>query len=94
MQIKDLRLWNVESEIKEIQKVAKETYSALELSGYARIDFRYTEDKKLYVLEANPNPGIAKDEEFSRAAKKNGLEYAEVISKILSLGVSWYQARN
>jgi len=31
----------------------------LRLSGYARIDLRMTEDGKLYVLEANPNPQLA-----------------------------------
>jgi D-alanine-D-alanine ligase len=82
-----------EEEVKSIQAVCKKTYKALGLNGYARIDIRYTEDKKIYVLEANPNPGIAYGEEFPESAEEAGFEYEDMIAKILSLGISWYQFR-
>ena len=82
-----------EDDAHRIQSMCKKAYQALGLSGYARIDIRYTDDGKIYILEANPNPGIAKDEEFSISAKKADLSYEDVMSKILSLGLSWYQSR-
>jgi D-alanine-D-alanine ligase len=57
------------------------------------MDIRYSENKKAYLLEANPNPGIATDEEFTISAKKADLSFEELMSKILSLGLSWYQSR-
>ena len=43
----------------KIQHLAKRAYRALELTGYARIDFRLDDTGKAYVLEANPNPHLA-----------------------------------
>ncbi|MCB0393352.1 MAG: ATP-grasp domain-containing protein [Bdellovibrionales bacterium] len=78
-----------ELEIKEISNLAKRTYKALGLSGYARIDFRRGTDSKFYVLEANPNPDIAYDDEFAMSAQHAGISYADLISKILKLGLDW-----
>jgi hypothetical protein len=58
----------------EITRIAKRTYKALGLSGYARIDLRLDEAGKLYVIEANPNPDLTKAEDFARSAA-TGLEY-------------------
>jgi D-alanine-D-alanine ligase len=68
---------------KEIIKTVKKTYKALELSGYARIDIRVSEDGTPYVLEANPNPNIAKCDEFALSAAAAGIEYPELIMKLI-----------
>src|SRR5207244_2877752 len=39
-------------------------------------------------IEANPNAEIARNEEFASAAKHDGLEYPELIQRILALGIS------
>ncbi len=70
------------------ETAAKRIYRVLGLSGYARIDFRLTEDGRLYFLEANPNPDIAAGEEFSSAAKAIGLSYERLLHRILTLGMS------
>lgn len=67
--------------------IAKRIYRVLGLSGYARIDFRLTPTGELYFLEANPNPDIARGEEFSSAARATGLEYEPLLQKILNLGI-------
>src|SRR5262249_46310745 len=53
-----------------IQHLCKRAYRALELSGYARIDLRMDAAGNVWVLEANPNPQIAKDEDFAASAEK------------------------
>jgi D-alanine-D-alanine ligase len=59
----------------------------LDLDGYSRIDFRLGVDGKLYFLEANPNPEIASSEEFASAAEEAGRTYAQLIQRILDLGL-------
>jgi D-alanine-D-alanine ligase len=71
-----------------IQRAAKRIYRALGLDGYARIDFRLSADGTPYFIEANPNPEIAKSQEFATAAKHDGLDYPELLQRILALGMS------
>ena len=71
-----------------ITKVCKRVYRVLDMSGYGRIDLRLTADEKIYVLEANPNPGIARDEDSTHSAIKAGMNYEDFIQRILDLGLS------
>lgn len=73
---------------KEIEAIAKKTYEVLYLRGYARLDLRVTNAGEVYVIEANPNPHIAKDEDFSLSAKKGGLLYPDLLQKIIDFGLS------
>ena len=70
-----------------IQRAAKRIYQTLGLDGYARIDFRLSADGTPYFIEANPNPEIAKSQEFATAARHDGLEYPELLNRILTLGI-------
>jgi D-alanine-D-alanine ligase len=76
----------------KIFSLCKRTYQVLGLSGYARIDLRLDARGIPFILEANPNPDISRQEDFSQAAKVGGLKYEELISKIISLGLSWRSA--
>ncbi len=71
-----------------IQRTAKRIYRTLGLDGYARIDFRLAADGTPYFIEANPNPEIAKSQEFAQSARHDGLEYPDVLHRILTLGIS------
>jgi len=71
-----------------IVKLAKRIYRTLDLDAYARIDFRLAADGTPYCIEANPNPEIAHIEEFASAAKHDGLPYAELLNRIVALGLS------
>jgi D-alanine-D-alanine ligase len=73
----------------KIQHLCKRAYRALELSGYARIDLRLDESGNAWVLEANPNPQIARGEDFAASAEKAGLSYEGVLQRIINLGVRW-----
>jgi D-alanine-D-alanine ligase len=72
----------------QIQRIAKRVYRTLELDGYARIDFRLSSDGIPYFIEANPNPEIAKSQEFATAARHDGLAYPDLLHRILALGIS------
>jgi D-alanine-D-alanine ligase len=73
----------------EIQHLCKRAYRALELSGYARIDLRLDDAGNVWVLEANPNPQIARGEDFAASAEKAGLTYDAMLQRILNLGLRW-----
>ena len=72
-----------------IQHVCKRAFRALELSGYARIDLRLDEAGHVWVLEANPNPQIAKGEDFAASAEKTGIGYDALLQRIINLGLRW-----
>jgi len=78
-----------EGQAEAIQHLCKRAYRALELSGYARIDLRLDEAGNAWVLEANPNPQIARGEDFAASAEKAGLAYEAVLQKIINLGLRW-----
>jgi D-alanine-D-alanine ligase len=76
-----------------IQHLAKRTYRALELSGYARIDFRMSDDGKAYVIEANPNPHLGKAEDFAQSAIRAKMSYSRLLERIIGLGTQWLPHR-
>jgi D-alanine-D-alanine ligase len=78
-----------EAAAEAIQHLCKRAYRALELSGYARIDLRMDEAGNVWVLEANPNPQIAKGEDFAASAEKIGCGYETLLQRILNLGLRW-----
>ena len=75
------------------QLLAKRVYRALGLSGYARIDVRMDAAGGVYVLEANPNPQIAHDEDFSDSAEKDGYPYTDLLQELLNIGLRWQPAK-
>ncbi len=78
-----------EAVCERIQHVCKRAYRALELSGYARIDLRLDDGGNPWVIEANPNPQIAKGEDFAASAAKIGVGYDSLLQRILNLGLRW-----
>jgi len=77
--------------VARLDKLSRRIYRCLGLSGCARIDYRMTPDGQIYVLEANPNPNLAADEDFAQSALAAGVSYPELLEKLLTLGAG-YQA--
>ena len=67
----------------KIIKTCKKTYQVLGLSGYARIDLRLSREGKIYILEANPNPNIANDDEFAKSAAHLKIKYSDLLEQLL-----------
>ena len=74
---------------RDFEHLSKRIYRILGLSGYARIDYRLTEDGRMYVLEVNPNPQIARDEDFADSAQHCGVGYEPLLQKIMTLGMGY-----
>ncbi len=75
-----------EPTVRRIQRIAKRIYRSLGINGYARLDMRLAPDGELVFLEANPNPILAYDEDFAESAFAAGLEFHELIDRIIRLG--------
>jgi D-alanine-D-alanine ligase len=73
----------------KITKLARRIYRILDLTGYARIDFRLKDNGEIYVLEANPNPDIGYGSEISCATEAVGIEYEDLLQRILNLGLRY-----
>lgn len=74
-----------EKTVERLSKTALETYRALQLRDYGRIDMRLTEKGEVYVIEANPNPWLSSNSEFFMAAKKSGRSYTDMVAEIIEL---------
>lgn len=72
----------------KIARLCKRIYRTLDMQGYARLDLRLSLDNELHVLEANPNPGIARDEDSALSAIKAGMSYEEFIQRLIGLGLA------
>jgi len=73
----------------KLERLSKKIYRTLFLSGYARLDYRVTDDGHIYVLEANPNPQIANEEDFADSAKHCGVDYEALLQKIMTSGLRY-----
>lgn len=71
----------------QIVRIAKRTYRALHLSGYARIDLRMDKEGRVYVIEANVNNDLTPGEDFPESAKSAGVDYGQLLQRILNVGV-------
>jgi len=71
------------------ERLSKRIYRLLELSGYARLDYRLSSDGRIYLIEANPNAQIARDEDFADSAEHCGVKYEELLHKIMTLGMGY-----
>jgi D-alanine-D-alanine ligase len=76
-----------------VQHTSRRVYRTLELSGYARIDLRLDAQGRVYVIEANPNPQIARTEDFAASAAAVGLNYPALLQRILTTGMRWEPER-
>ncbi len=75
---------------KRMQDVAVDSFNALRLRDYARVDLRVNAKEEIYVIEVNPNCYLEKSAEFSAAAAKAGTDYDTLINRIVDLASARY----
>ncbi|MCK4812980.1 MAG: D-alanine--D-alanine ligase [Candidatus Marinimicrobia bacterium] len=68
---------------KRMQDYAVKVYKVLGLKNYARIDFRMTPDKEIYLLEANTLPGMTATSLVPKSAKALGIGFPELLEIII-----------
>ena len=75
-----------------IADICTTAFHALWLQDYGRVDLRLTHDDQVYVLEVNPNPFLASENEMADAAEKAGLGYVDFIERIVDEAMARDQA--
>lgn len=68
---------------KKLAEVARRVCRILHVRGLGRIDARLTPAGDVVVIEANPNPSLAKEDDFAQAAMQVGIGYEALIQKVL-----------
>jgi len=72
----------------KISDICTTAFHALWLQDYGRVDLRLAHDDEVYVLEVNPNPFLAVENEMADAAEKAGLKYNEFVQRIVDEAVA------
>lgn len=71
----------------QIKKIVLDTYNVLNCKDWSRIDVRLDKDGIPNIIEINPLPGIMPDPEenssFPKAARAAGLDYNQMINRVL-----------
>lgn len=75
--------------VERLQSEAKLLYERLDLSGYARLDYRVSADNVPYLLDINPNPNLARREDFAMSVKGVGMSYPDMVENIVRLGLGY-----
>lgn len=79
---------------KEVEKLicdySLSVHRFFDLRDYSRMDFRVTLDGRPYFLEINTMPSLGRDGSFELCGKAAGLQYYEVIGKIIEAAANRY----
>ncbi|UCG50641.1 MAG: D-alanine--D-alanine ligase [Candidatus Latescibacterota bacterium] len=70
-----------------IARSANAAYQALGCSGYGRVDLRLSPEGNHYFLEVNTLPGMTSISLVPKAAKSVGIEFPELVDRILHLAM-------
>ena len=67
-----------------LQTISREAIRTLGLQDVGRIDFRVSDDGRIYLLEANALPSLARDSSIFAATAQLGLNYEQTIAAVLN----------
>lgn len=59
-------------------------WALFEFNGYGRVDFRVGADNRPMIIDVNPNPCLAPDAGLAAAARRAGLDHADLVGRILA----------
>jgi D-alanine-D-alanine ligase len=71
-----------------VARSARTAYHALGCRGYARVDFRLRPPGDHFFLEVNTLPGMTSNSLVPKAARAVGIEFTELVDRILHLALS------
>lgn len=74
--------------MRRLDEVARDSFHALGLSGYARLDLRLRNDGEPVFIEANPNPSIRRGDDFAASANAAGIDYDDLVESIVKIALN------
>ncbi|SDN63753.1 D-alanine-D-alanine ligase [Alkalicoccus daliensis] len=82
-----------EEEYQRIQKVAVESFKAIDCSGLVRADFFLKENGEVLMNEINTMPGFTPFSMFPMLWQESGIEYPELIEELVQLGLERFKEK-
>ncbi len=84
-----------ETQRRTIQDIAVRAYRAIDVEGFARIDFFLEKKTGIIMLnEINTIPGFTNISMFPKMCQASGLEYRDIIKRLIDLGFERASERN
>jgi len=69
------------------QDMALRAHRALNLSGYSRTDMLLSKKGRLYSIETNTIPGMTPTSLFPQAAAAHGIDFSQLLDRLIELGL-------
>jgi len=80
------------AETKKVQELAVAAFQAVDCSGLARVDFLMDpKTRKIFLNEINTMPGFTSISMYPKLWAASGLEYAELIDRLIQLGIERHE---
>src|SRR3954469_10794679 len=70
-----------------LHKISLDAYRAVRVRDYGRVDLRLTDAGEIYVIEVNASCYLEKASEFATAAKAAGIEFDDLVQRIVELAM-------
>ncbi len=74
-----------------MQRLAEQTYEALHIESYARIDFMMNENGEMFCLEANTLPGMTPTSLLPQEAKEIGYDFGKLCEWLIEVSLRKYE---
>jgi D-alanine-D-alanine ligase len=82
------------SETKQVRELAVAAFQAVDCSGLARVDFLMDpKSRKIYLNEINTMPGFTSISMYPKLWAATGLEYADLIDRLIQLGLARHEEK-
>lgn len=78
----------------QIQNLAIKTFQTLSCEGLARVDFFLTSDGQVFVNEINTLPGFTKTSMYPKLWEVSGIDYPDLIDKLIQLAFERFNKHN
>lgn len=70
--------------LEKLNRTARLAYRLFKIDrGIVRLDCRIDANGEVFVIEVNPNPSLARGDDFAQSAKEAGIEYEQLVQKII-----------
>ena len=80
-------------QIQNLQKLAIESYQALDMNGLSRVDFLMDSKGELFLNEVNTMPGFTPISMYARLWEASGLQYSALLDRLIELAKERFKDR-
>jgi D-alanine-D-alanine ligase len=71
----------------QLKAISFKAFYALDCEGYARLDYRLSEDNKFYLLEINTLPGMTNLSLLPKMAEAENISFEELVNQIVKISL-------